>query len=236
MSRLTLFLGKPIEFNDIKIYSPTINKIEEISEQVYNIYLTFVLFKKDIVFQFLSSLKELDDKALNELKQFDVYDLFFSIDFITQYFLESFKFFVEENNITLRNNIIYVDDKELINKENYKQFIEIIKEINGITFEEKEKKFRNETARKMYEKIQKLRQKYNKDKTLELKDICSILCSAEGNGIDIFNVGNLTIYQVYEQFERLGVKENHDRLLGVWQNGLLKESNQLKDWMVKTKL
>lgn len=74
------------------------------------------------------------------------------------------------------------------------------------------------------------------DEGLDLKDICSILCSAPDNGINILNIGDLTIYQVYEQFERLNIKEKHDRLLPVWANGHLGDKEKLPEWIIKTKL
>lgn len=123
----------------------------------------------------------------------------------------------------------------VIDQENYLEFRNVLYELNGVK-EDQAPKFRNKKAEEYYYKMLEVRKKHNQDSGLYLKDICSILCNAEGNGISVFNIGELTLYQVYEHFERLSVKESHRRMLKVWANGHLKEDTKLQDWLVKTNL
>lgn len=238
ISRLSLFRGKPIRLNEnIKIYSPTIDEIEEITENTYNLYLLFATFNLKNIISVYNQINIINNDILEELKEFSEYEILTSVNFIIKQIVESLSFFVKDDVFfNLKQKTFIVKDTVFITKDNYKDIVKIIKTTNGLAQEEKEVKYRNEVAKKMHQKLLELRKKYRKNDYLELKDYLSILCNAPDNGINVFNVGNLTIYQVYEHLERLGITENYKRLLGVWQNGLLKDSNQLKDWMIRTTL
>ena len=234
-NRLRYFLGKPARINHVNIYSPTIDSIAEIGELTYKLYVIVASFDKEVIFK---NLFNLSDDEYSKIENEDTYDLLVSVPAIKEEMLKAYNFFTKEN-VKFDNNLFsfMINDKVFINKENYIEVSNIIKEINGILEEDNKLKFVNEKAKQMYEKLQRLKNKYkkNKDDSLDLKDILSILCSAEGNGINVFNVGNLTIYQVYEHFERLNIKERHARLLRVWANGFLGENEKLPEWITKSK-
>lgn len=234
-NRLNYFLGKPVEVNGVKIYSPTIDEIVQIGEIKYNIYLSIATFNKEVVYK---SLLNLDDSQYDEIADEDAYDLFILPIPIRNELINALNFFTHEQvEFDYKDLSFKVGNKKFINKDNYLEVANIIKESNGILEEEKRIKFKGHKAKLIYEKLKQLREKYKKDdgNTLELKDMLSILCNADGNGINIFNVGKLTIYQVYEHFERLNIKEKHTRLLRVWANGYLSKDEQLPEWIVKTK-
>lgn len=238
-NRLRNFLGKPIFFNEIPIYSPTVDEICEIGELQYNIYLAVATFNLEAVFKYILRL---DDEKFSNLLSFNEYDLFTSFDYTRDLLKEAYSFFTKKDVIyDDLFSIFKIGERLFVSRNDYEILADIIKEQNGITDEWnlKKKKFANEKARKLYLKklkyLEQLRKK-NVNNALSLKDILSVLCNAEGNGINVFNVGQLTIYQVYEHFERLNIKENHIRLLRVWANGLLKEGHELPEWIVKGKL
>ena len=238
-NRLRNFLGKPIYFNEFPIYSPTINEICEIGEIQYNIYLAASTFNVEAIFKHVLGL---DDEIFEKLSDMNEYDLFISFDLTRELLIEAFSFFTKEKvKYDDLFSIFKIDEKVFVSKHNYESIAKIIKEQNGITEEDdvKKQKFLNEKARQLYLKRKKLREqlrKKNSDNTLSLKDMLSVLCNAEGNGINVFNVGQLTIYQVYEHFERLNIKENHMRVLRIWANGYLKEGQNLPEWIVNGKL
>ncbi|ALS22309.1 hypothetical protein IJ22_19350 [Paenibacillus naphthalenovorans] len=238
-NRLRYFLGKrPVKIKNVNIYSPTIDAIDDIGEIQYNIYLAVATFNKEVVFK---NLFNLSSENYEEIENEDAYELFVSIPAIRDVLKNALCFFTRENVEFDSILFAYVANNQvIIDKENYVEVSNVISELNGIV-EEKNKsvKFKNKKAKELYEKREKLRVKYKKnttDDSLGLKDILSILCNADGNGVNVFNVGQLTIYQVYEHFERLNIKEQHTRLLRVWANGYLSKDDKLPEWITKSKL
>lgn len=232
IDRLQLFRGKPIKIDeDVFLHSPSVDDITEIGEATYYLYLRIATFDSDVL-QYIFR-----DDIVSNSKYKSTYELFTSQGVLIQFLTQALSFFtkrkIEYHEI---GKFFYIDECKILHSKNYEQFSTLLKEINGI-WEEEQTKFKNNKAKELFEKMQKLKQKIKKkNDSLGLKDILSILCDAEGNGINIFNVGSLTIYQVYERYERLNLKENHRRILGVWSNGLLKEADQLPEWIVKSKL
>ncbi|MVP00806.1 hypothetical protein [Paenibacillus lutrae] len=235
-SRLSLFLGNPIFVDDIlPIYSPTVNDIAAIGELQYNVFLTLASFNKENILKHLLRISEEDYTSFEDANS---YDLLTSAAPILQEITKSLSFFMRETVLFDEENRCFTCSKGSIHRDNYKQVAGCIQEANGIHETEQSNIFKNEKARKMFTKLQKLRAQHKKQESasLHLKDILSILCQADGNGIHIRNVGRLTIYQIYEQFERMNIKEQHSRLLKVWANGYLGKDDKLPEWIVRTKL
>ncbi|MBD2846437.1 hypothetical protein IDH44_14645 [Paenibacillus sp. IB182496] len=131
-----------------------------------------------------------------------------------------------------------VRDRPLATADNYSKVAALIATLCGVEQPSAAPKLKNARARELFDKLARLRETRGKTAgdTLELKDLLSILCAMNGNGIDVFNVAELTIYQVYEHFERLKLKESHNRVLPVWANGHLREHDKLPEWISRTKL
>ncbi|WP_010498383.1 hypothetical protein [Paenibacillus elgii] len=235
--RIRLFLGKPICVNNINIYSPTIDGIAEIGEVVYNIYITLASFNKEVI---LKTLFGISNENYSLIENEDTFDILTSIPAVVHETEKAFSFFTKSDvKYDLTSSSYMVENLTFVNKGNYLEVSEMLKRLNGMAIDEnKTIKFKNEKAKKMYEKLMQLKGKNvnNDADSLELKDMLSILCNADGNGIDVFNIGKLTVYQVYEHFERLNIKEQHKRLLNVWANGHLSSEDKLPEWITKSKL
>ncbi|ATF13691.1 hypothetical protein A616_17385 [Brevibacillus brevis X23] len=231
MDKLQMFLGMPFSTDtNCKIKSPTVRSIAEIGEGMYNFYLSLASFNKD---ELVKALFNPSFEEMKEIQEYDDYNFLISTPLLSE--LERALSFFTGSNVIFLNDMFLIDGLTLVSLDNYKEISRVVQELNGI--QEKEKpKFSNKTAEKNYYLMLEMEQKYNSNESLSLKDICSILCNAEGNGINVFNIGDLTIYQLYEHFERLSVKESHRRMLQVWANGHLKDDIKLQDWLVKTKL
>lgn len=236
MDRLRTYLFKPTIFTkdstSVFVSSPTLNQISEIGENYYNFFLTFATFNFSNMFDFARSFTNLE---INE--DDSDYENAVSNSWIRDQLCGAISFFINENVAYVHDNQSFcVESGVIIRESNYHEFASIVRELNALE-EKKEKSFRNDISRKKHERYEKLRKKYaNKDNnSLELKDICSILCYAEGNGINVFNVGELTIYHLYEHFERLNMKENYLTTHQIYTNGLLDDPSKLKSWMVRTK-
>lgn len=239
-NRLSAFLGRPVKFNGVDIYSPTVGEVEEIGEVKYNVMIAFASFDKETI---LIDLLKIPDSEYEEIEDIDSFDILIGHPSIVDEIIESISFFsgkkvsfdskLKEFYIENKSNNIY-----FLSKRNYKDFSILIKTLNGMEDEE-ELKFKNERVKQKYKKIMKQKKKIKSESKngIELKDVLSILCNSGDNGINIFNVGNMTIYQVYEHFERVNIKENHKRMLAVWANTYsIKEGTKLAEWIVRTKL
>jgi len=235
-NRLSLFLGKPVLFNGVKISSPSIEKIEQIGETEYRIKYLLSTFNKD---KTLAILFEMTEKELDTFSDIDDYQVLTSDQRIIKLVCNSISFFLDDEiEFDYSVGAFTVNNKLFITSENYRQFVSLLHLINGSNHTTTQKlKYKNKRAEMMAKELEKMRAKNKKssDDGLELKDLLSILCADEGNGIDIFNVHKLTVYQVTEQFERLGIKYNRNTILPVWANGHLKEGSKLPELLVKTK-
>lgn len=241
VDRLTMFLGEPVKITDnVFLYSPTIKEIQEIGESQYQLYLHFCSFDLKKIVVDLYGVSELEAK---EIEKDQEYFLICSNKDMVLNICEGLSFFTKKIVTFEEEFLAFKCEKDfLINPDTYSMIAKIIQELNGVEKSKKEKlptfpnKRVEEKYYKMLEKKKKALIEKNKKDGLQLKDVLSILCTFQGNGISIHNVKSLTIYQVYEQFERMGLKESHSRLLPIWAAGNLGEKTKLTEWLVKTKL
>lgn len=243
IDRLRCFLGKPILFTDeIELYSPTIEEIVEIGEYKYLLYLHISCFDSEFI---LKDLFKIENDLYNLLRKLGDYEALIYFNELTELISEGLSFFTKRKVEYVRyNKSFYCNGKLFVNKDNYKDVAEIIRKLNCIETDEDEINninFVNDRVKKKYEKMLREKRrlkknKSNKENQIELKDLLSILCNTEGNGINIFNVHKLTIYQVYEHLERFNIKEDYKKKLLLWGNTYsLKEGSKLPELLVRTK-
>lgn len=237
IERLSAFLGRPVLFHGVNVYSPAIEDIERIGELEYRVNLILSTFDKEKILLHLLGVSEQDYMQLSEV---DDYLVLVSEHRIAQYIAKALSFFTkDEVSYDEQQQAFCLNDSSFLDSGNYRDWAAVIRQLNGMEEEEAPSlTFKNERARLMLQKMNKLKNSFKgkSNDYLELKDILSILCCVEGNSISIFNVGKLTVYQVYEQFERLSIKHRRDTLLPVWANGYLQEGEKLPEIIAKTKL
>ena len=234
LNRLPLFLGEPIVFGGIKLYSPRLSEISAIGEMEYLINFQLTTFDKEKI---LLDLFQIEQDRFDSIADENDFAVLTDHPSIREHICKSLSFFVKDDvYFDVKTESFMVGEIPFININNFVEFQTCIREVNGSSgIEEKEKKM-SAKAKKFQERINSFKKKAKKkDDEIELKDIASILCSADGNGINVFNVGQLTIYQAHEQFAQVNVKEEHKRLLPVWANGHLSEGTKLPEWIKRTK-
>ncbi|MEK4432987.1 hypothetical protein MHB54_27930 [Paenibacillus sp. FSL M7-0802] len=234
INRLETLFGEPHTLeNGINIYSPLLRDIVRAKELNYMIHLSFCSFNKKKI---LVDMFNLSPEEFEQFGNEDDYTSLIKIVSVVPYIEEALSFFVREQ-VDFKEETFFVNGREFVNKDNYKFVSKIIYELNGVFVEEqKEMKFKNNRTKEAYEEFIKLQKKHKKKEDgLELKEIVSILICSEGNGITHFNMGDLTIYQAYEQFERLSMKENYRTIVPLWANGHLKEGERPPEWKTKIK-
>ncbi|QWU13401.1 hypothetical protein SAMN04487895_10367 [Paenibacillus sophorae] len=235
INRLDAFLGNPYMLNGIKIYSPTIKEVSNIGQETYYCHLVLSSFDKEKI---LIDLLKFDIHKYEQICNGNDYEVLTSHPGIRDYITESLSFFTKEDvKFEPATNSFQIGEMGFIDINNYVDVANVIRELNGnLSQEQNNLKPSTNKAKQMLEKMMAFSKKQeSKEDYLDLKDIISILSSAPDNGITIFNVGELTIYQVYEQFERVNLKESFIRLLPVWANGHLDKDSKLPEWITKTK-
>lgn len=203
----------PIEVQGLgKIYSPKLKDIANIGEDIYNQYLSILLFdikhlKNDIDSKDFEELEKLHPLETISLKAY--YDENFR-----DLFLEALSFFFYEK-ANYYNGVFYFDGDRVLNYENFEQVIYLIKYINLITTDKpSEVKYANDKAKEIAEKIKIAQEKVNKVKAkqgvaLSLFDLISAF-SANSYSINLMTVWDMTIYQFNDQFKRMQLIEEYD--------------------------
>lgn len=197
------------------------------------------MFDKEVI---LTQIFNISDEDYLDIENEDDYEVLTDNSQIAQYIGEGISYFVRGKVVfySIDKSFKYVDqdgiEQPFINKDNYRDFVGLVQFLNGTQKEEKID-FKNERVKKKYKQMMKLKNRQSKSSEFELKDVLSVICNAEGNGINVFNVSKLTIYQAYEHFERLNIKENHKKTFALWANTFsLKEGTKLPEWITKTKM
>lgn len=218
---LLLLAGFPIDISPgLQIYPIKLKDILKLGEIKYFKLLSMLIISK-------SSLK-LEVEANN----FEIFMNFYyndkeyknAVDEAFQLFC-SCEVAMNNNGYILLNDII-IDEKE------FDRMQSILMQQNFLK-EEKEEKviYANEKSRELAEKIRMAKaqvQAMSKEKTLRLGDIISIV-SAYSENVNIFNVWELTVFQLYDNYIRLLMKDSYDAKFSMMIAGTdIKE--ELKHW------
>ena len=122
-SNLSVYLEtqKPIKFNDIIIYQPSLDEILEYDIDKYNmLILPFLLDKDDFEF--------VDNSLIQNVNIFDILILKDNLEML----LESISFFCKTNEIGLneQKGVLYIGNG-FIDRNNFSEFAEIILQLNA---------------------------------------------------------------------------------------------------------
>lgn len=125
---------------------------------------------------------------------------------------EALNFFIIENVSFSTDNCVFLISNEenkllgYLDNNSYKLITDIIFQRINIKKEDSEydgAKVKNKLASKLLEKMKKANKikKQKEDKKMEMPNIISSL-AAHGEGLNIINIWDLTVYQLYDQFTR----------------------------------
>lgn len=140
---------------------------------------------------------------------------------------------------------IYIENT-LLDSNTYDEIIKIIKLQNSSEKEEEDDEDEchsdNPAIRAMFEKRKKIRAKLKKAKSKEsseeevdLTDLISSACFMGAN-LNLLNIGELTIYQLYDTIKRYNIKNKFDIGLKSIMAGANSKDIDLKDWTGKIKI
>lgn len=228
---LKLLAGLPINLDSIgKLYPLTIKEIAEIGESNYNLLTSyFLISKKNVTHIKDDDISDYDlvltyyyhDSNFKNIMSMG-FDLFFKEK--VNFSEDGFFYFGHEKDARIITQEKWSDIKRIISLQNY------IKE-----FEEEVYKPVNEVAAKYIEKLKEMKEKVReqkKENVLGISDIASIIAAYSPN-LSIFDVMNLTVYQLYTKYIRLLMKDQYDSQFYLLPHSSDPKSMELKHWATK---
>ena len=226
---LRLLKGSSFFVDKIEIKPFSLGEIVEMGYEKYQQCLNiFVLEVEDILKEIPEELKDITifDLALSPMVS-GLYDLL--IDGINLYFHP------KNLQVIKNDNVIFIDDN-IINHHNWNQISNIVKLQNCFNKKEIYNPADPRTA-ELLKKRDEARKKLAKAKgsdndNLNFADLTSIL-AANGNGINIINVWDLTFYAFNNQFARMKMLEDYDISIRSLLAGADSKDVDLKHWMIK---
>lgn len=233
----TLLCPEPISLSIGTIKHPTLRSIGKLTYKQFSLYQIYLkitpeeyykVFKKER----LSFWESLDEDAKKDIT---IYDLFSVEPDLPLGYLEIFNFFFVERVIYQEGIFILVNtddyttpDDELefnqsnctgvITEKTFAQVIDVLQQVCCIKsddlLDEPEPVFKNEKARKMYEKMKGAKSRQKKETDLKnapnyfLANIISAVASKSTN-LNIVDIWDLTLFQLYDQFGRIRADDFH---------------------------
>lgn len=224
--KLRLLAGMPIPIEGLgHVTPPTLREIIYIGESKYNALLSSLLVNKELIKHDFEG---------------DITD--FELAIALNYYNESFRslfteglelFFQEKPFFLQENGLFYfgeIADERFLTKERFDMLQQIIKEANKISnVNEPEFNPANERAKKLVEMILKNRKsKPQKKEIINLHSTISGL-AWKSNSINIQNVFDLTIYQLYDGISRLdNIDYFQNTMTGLYSGAIDKRSINLE--------
>lgn len=217
---------EPIRLSIGTIRKPRLKDIAHITFSTFNDYEVLLQLSPET---FYTKLKGDDGVAYwNELSDDEkanltLYDLVMQDAMLQGAFIEVFDFFFVETVVFSEgcfvllkrevehngDNLVLDDVSGVIDQDNFAQVVDIIQQICCIK-EEKESvenlKFKNDLAKKLYEKISRAREASKRKERGSVNFTLPNLISAVSNkhpSINPLNVWDLTVFQLFDSFNRL---------------------------------
>lgn len=224
-----------------RVHSPRLSDINERGYMSYQFALSTLLLTPQEMFEDIAKVtgQENPYESLSEEEKstINTFDLLSMSKESQAEMIAALAFFIDapleydEAHHAVLVNKTEVDDKILIDgsitRDNWAEICDICLQTAYIDQKREENlKFKNEAARKFYERFQKKKAEYEKSKRkghksnpdLELGNIISALATNH-NSLNYTNIYDLTVYQVHDTFNRQNIKkqnEIHDMNYAVW--------------------
>lgn len=239
--KLKLLCGDQLPVGSMMIKPKTVREIKEISFERYSQFLGIVSLKTE---DFFEEIKESDrPEGWKNLNPFQV--ILLSGDHqLIQLMIDSFKFFLNEEEVFVDENFGLVFGSEIpntiqeakyVSSDNYYEIIEVIKFQNCLSNPETDVyNPADEGTRALIEKMKANREKVRRAKAQssqgEDSDFSDIISSVgtKSNTYSKHTVWDLTIYQLYDEFKRLEAISSYETNILAMVNGAKIED--LKHW------
>ena len=211
---IKLLKGSTVIIDGIKIQPLTLEEIvEDIDLDEYYKLLGILAIDK-------IRLKDMPKEVLNE---FETFDIFLSDQSLMTSLLAFFKTFLKHDDVffmpeSQNIEIRYEDNLARITRYNYDKITRILRKMYCVQFQkEDEYNPHNDKARELIEKIKKKNAELARLKSKQGEDvnIISIISGVawKSTNTNIFDVFNLTVFQLYDAFYRLEIVDNYNNTM-----------------------
>ena len=212
---LKLLAGDSINIDGIgNIYPLKLKEIKDMGEQIYNYFLSVLTIKPD--------------ETPNNISLFDfiLQNCIYGDEQYRYLVLHALACFLKDK-ITLREFGFIVGDSEdkFINKDNYNEIYKIILLQNCLKNQIDEYNPANERAKELIERLKK--SKANKTIQKNNANLASVISGVvwKSKNIDIFNVWDLTVYQLYDALYRLNILDEFDNMMFAYYTGNIRKED-----------
>lgn len=212
-SNLSVYLEtqKPIKFNNIIIYQPSLDEILEYDIDKYNmLILPFLLDKDDFEF--------VDNSLIQNVNIFDILILDSESD-IFRMLLDSISFFCRTDEIGLdeQKGVLYIGD-EVIDRNNFSEFAEIILQLNAKQKPEKEIPPANmsEKQKEIWEKLRAGRQRAFEKSQIDLSDLINICQFGGQYFIPMSEILQWSLFNISRCYKAIIGKSNYQDLFDIY--------------------
>lgn len=213
---------RPTRIKDI--WSP------EVTYKTYGLYLSVILMKPQTYFEKINpnayeQYNSMPDEDKNRIGMFSIIT---ADQNLREQYCKALNFFMEENIFWDASHNVFIayngiDDNGdspspagIISEKQFNEVCDVILQFNGIDRNEEyfdESKAKNNLALEILQKLkrgqQKLKKKNKSDPRMELPNLMSAV-SCKHSSINLTNIWDLTVYQLYDQFHRLQINNVYD--------------------------
>ena len=243
MFRLESYLlsGYPIELDTLgKIYQPTLKELYEKKVDYFELVIPFIILEKvnskseSTKFQILSQFKLISNVPNLEFKGTN------NIVNIYETLINALKFLYKTDDVewvevaNKKGMLIKQEETCLIHENNFDELCNIVLDMFCIDKKkiiEEENKELSDIEKYILEKRKELEKKRPKKNKSPLLTMINYVAHVNETSYDLFNVYNLTIYQLEHVYETYQKKESYNAYLQVRLTGMGKEDNKIKHWL-----
>lgn len=202
------------------IISPKLRDISSIGISTYQYYLTILRLNVDTFFNMIGLQERYNSLSDKEKEQLNIYDLLISNKDSVELLQKILNFFMSEEVVYSTEHKMFLVQKDneligIISKQTYPIVCNVICQRNCIKSNQEEdlSKIKSKKALEIMKKLQKGRTekaKHSKaDKNMELGNIISAVAN-KSQSLNILNIWDLTVYQVWDCFTRLSNNSIYD--------------------------
>lgn len=200
-----LIRGKNIYVNGIGTFKQMSLDVIFEDLDIYYSYLNFIVVSIE---DYLKSIKQ--EELISGFKQhgLTMLDICTNNEEEKQWLIDALSYFFVGEVYFDSGFILKSPDQEcLITRDNFPIIKNVIKEINGLKVDSKEEEtYSNDKAREIAEKLKKAKEeisKNSKDGESTKLDCITSSVSARHPSLNLLNIWDLTVYQLYDQYNRL---------------------------------
>jgi hypothetical protein len=211
--QLKLLAGLPIRIDGLgQLRQLTAKEVTSIDESYYNQLLSALLFDKSNIEQ----LQDEEETNFNMLVAVCYHDAQFKDMFLNGlelFFGEKAKFFINDEHAFFYFG--EMSEQRYLDAEKLELIQKLLRKMNNLPEKKEEEEYTpgNEKAKKFMEKLKKMKANAPKKKeTMNLHSIISGLAWKQ-NGMNIIEIWNLTLYQLYDGYFRTENIDNYSNVV-----------------------